>query len=122
MNKDEIQGAARYYNGKIEKAAGDVVQNRDWQVDGVADQIAGSAQNAFGRARSVIGDMVDSAPAIAGEARDRLGDASRRAADRMERAGRDAGDALRTMPPLAWAVGAAIAGYALGWLLHGRRV
>ncbi|MFS0738111.1 CsbD family protein [Sphingomonas sp. 1P06PA] len=122
MNKDEIQGAARYYNGKLEKTAGDVVDSRDWQVDGVVNQIAGNAQNAFGRARSVVGDMVDSAPAIAGEARDRLGDASRRAADRIGRVSQDATAALRRTPPIAWAVGAAVAGYALGWLLHGRRV
>ena len=45
MNKDEFQGGARYVGGKVEKAVGDTVDSRDWQVDGVVDQVAGGAQH-----------------------------------------------------------------------------
>ena len=46
MNKDEFQGGARYVGGKVEKTIGDTVSSRDWQVDGVVDQVAGGSDAA----------------------------------------------------------------------------
>ena len=120
MNKDELQGGARYVGGKVEKTIGDAVESRDWQVDGVVDQVAGGAQHAFGRAKSIVEDVVDSAPELAGEARDRLKAAGERAADAAQHGGRAAVDTVREQP-MAWALFAGVAGYALAWLVHGRR-
>ena len=49
MNKDEFHGGVRYATGKVEKAVGDTVNSRDWQVDGVVDQVA-AEQHMQGRA------------------------------------------------------------------------
>jgi len=120
MNKDEFQGGARYVGGKVEKTIGDTVSSRDWQVDGVVDQVAGGAQNLYGRAKSAVADAVDGAPELA----DKLGSDAREAADR---AGRLARQGARTVQesaedaPLLWALGAAAIGYGLAWLVHGQR-
>lgn len=119
MNEDEFKGSARYVGGRIEKTIGDTVESRDWQVDGVVDQVAGSAQHAYGRAKSVIGDAIDAAPELAGEARDRLKAAGERAADTAQKGGKVAVDTVRDTPAL-WALAAALGGYAVAWLIHGR--
>ena len=101
MNKDEFQGGARYVGGKVEKTIGDTVSSRDWQVDGVVDQVAGGAQNLYGRAKSAVADAVDGAPELA----DKLGSDAREAADR---AGQLARQGARTVQesaedaPLLW--------------------
>ncbi|WP_210358745.1 MULTISPECIES: CsbD family protein [Sphingomonas] len=148
MNKNELHGGARYVGGKVEKAVGDAVGSRDWQVAGVVDQVAGGAENLYGRARSIGEDAVDAAPAIADHAREKLADAADaigetaqrtveqareaagragetvqrvagQASDAARRGGKDANAAM-SANALLWAVGAAIGGYALGWLIHGR--
>ena len=120
MNKDEFQGGARYVGGKIEKGAGDVVGSRDWQVDGVVDQVAGGAQHSYGRVRAIVEDAIDSAPALAESARDTLKTAGRQVADTAHKGGTAAARTVEDSP-LLWAVGAAILGYGFAWLLHGRR-
>ncbi len=120
MNKDEFQGGARYVGGKVEKAVGDTVNSRDWQVDGVVDQVAGGAQNLYGRARSAIEDVVDGAPELA----DKLGSDAREAADRAAEAakrGARSAQASAKDAPILWALGAAAVGYGIAWLVHGQR-
>ncbi|SEM02953.1 Uncharacterized conserved protein YjbJ, UPF0337 family [Sphingomonas palmae] len=150
MNKNELHGGARYLGGKVEKAVGDAVNSREWQVDGVVDQVAGGAENLYGRARSVAEDAIDAAPGFVDEAkerfdkaRERLGDAAgdraRDVADRATERARDLADraddaaargtrkanAAVSDNPASWAVlaavGAGIGGYLLGWLIHGDR-
>ncbi|KQM63147.1 MULTISPECIES: CsbD family protein [unclassified Sphingomonas] len=120
MNKDEFEGSVRYATGKVEKTVGDVVDSRNLKVDGVVDQVAGGAQNSYGRVRAIIEDAIDSAPALAGEARDKLKSAGRQVADRAQQGGQSAARTVEDSP-LLWAAGAAIIGYGLAWLLHGRR-
>ena len=120
MNKDEFQGGARYVGGKAETAVGDVVDSRDWKVDGVVDQVAGGAQHTYGRAKSIVGDAIDSAPELAEEARDRLKAAGERIADSAQRGGRAAAQTVQDQPVI-WALAAALVGYGLAWFLHGRR-
>ncbi len=119
MNKDEIAGSVRYATGKVEKAVGDTVNSREWQADGIVDQVAGGAQHSLGRVRSIVEDAIDSAPALAESARDKLKVAGRQVADGAQKGGKVA---IRTVEdsPVLWAVGAALLGYGLGWLLHGR--
>ncbi|MET0269050.1 MAG: CsbD family protein [Sphingomonas sp.] len=120
MNKDEVEGGVRYVGGKVEKAVGDTVDSRDWQVDGVVDQLAGGAENAYGRARSIVEDAVDAAPELARDAHDRLKSAGERAAEVAQRGGEAAARTVQDSPVL-WAVAAALAGYGLAWFVHGRR-
>jgi len=70
MNKNELHGGARYLGGKVEKAVGDTVNSREWQVDGVVDQVVGGAENLYGRARSVAEDAVDAAPGFVDAAKE----------------------------------------------------
>ncbi len=120
MNKDEFQGGARYVGGKVEKAVGDVVDSRDWKVDGVVDQVAGGAQHAYGRARSIVEDAIDSAPELAEEARERLKAASERIAESAQNGVRVAARTVQDEPAI-WVLAAALAGYGLAWFVHGRR-
>ncbi len=120
MNKDELQGGARYVGGKVEKSIGDAVDSRDWKVDGIVDQVAGAAQHGYGRARSVVNDAIDTAPDLAEDARERLTAAGEKVVDAARKGGTAA---VRTVEdtPLLWAAAAALVGYGLAWLVHGRR-
>ncbi len=120
MNKDEFQGGARYVGGKVEKGVGDVVGSRDWQVDGVVDQVAGGAQNLYGRAKSAVGDIVDGAPELADKLSHDARDVADRTADVARRGAQTAQDSAKDAP-LLWALGAAAVGYGLAWLVHGSR-
>ncbi len=120
MNKDEFEGGLRYAGGKVEKAVGDTVNSREWQVDGVVDQVAGGAQHSYGRVRAIVEDAIESAPALTGSARDKLKTAGRQVADSAQKGGTVAARTVEDSP-LLWAVGAAIVGYGVAWLLHGRR-
>lgn len=120
MNKDEFQGGARYVGGKVEKAVGDTVNSRNWQVDGVVDQVAGGAQNLYGRAKSAIDDIVDGAPELADKLGSEARDAGERAADVARRGARSAQDSAKEAP-LLWALGAAAIGYGIAWFVHGPR-
>ncbi|WP_085809168.1 CsbD family protein [Sphingomonas sp. TZW2008] len=117
MNKDEVHGGVRYVGGKAEKFVGDVIDDRGWQVDGVVDQVAGAVQHSYGRAVSVAEDAIETAP---GALRDAIDDVQERAAPAMAAAkqgARSLADEIRDNPGL-WAAGAALGGYALGWLIH----
>jgi uncharacterized protein YjbJ (UPF0337 family) len=120
MNSDEFEGGVRYVGGKVGKAAGDALGKREWQADGVVDQVAGGAQNLYGRAKSVIGDAVDHAPELTAQARERLKAAGEQVADVATRNGKQAVDTVRD-EPLLWALAAALGGYGLAWWVHGRR-
>lgn len=120
MNKDEFQGGARYVGGKVEKAVGDTVNSRDWQVDGVVDQVAGGAQNLYGRAKSAIEDVVDGAPELADKIGSDALDAAELAAEAANRCARSAQASAQDAPVL-WALGAAAIGYGIAWLVHGQR-
>ncbi|PXA97497.1 CsbD family protein [Nostoc sp. 3335mG] len=119
MNEDEFAGGVRYATGKVEKAVGDVTNRRDWQADGVVDQVAGGAQHAYGRAKSILNDAIDSAPGLARTARDQIETTGKQVAHAAERGGKDAARTVREQP-LLWAAGAIALGYGLGWLIHGR--
>jgi uncharacterized protein YjbJ (UPF0337 family) len=120
MNTHEWHGGARYVGGKVEKAVGDAVESRDWQVDGVVDQVAGAAENLYGRAQSVAEDAIDAAPHLAAKGRDAVADAADRTAEAARHGTRVVARSLDERPVL-WAAAAAAGGYALAWLIHGQR-
>ena len=113
MNEDEIKGGLRYVKGKVEKGVGDVTTDTKWQADGVIDQVAGGAQNLYGRAKETVSDVIDGAPNVIADAGDRARDAASRGRALANEHVRD--------NPWMLVAGAGIAGYALSWLLHGRR-
>ena len=119
MNEDEFKGATRSIAGKVEKAAGDVVGSRDWQVDGVVDQVAGGVQHSYGHAKAIIEDIVDGAPALIDEGRERLKAAGERAGDAVQRGSQRASEAVGETS-LIWLAAAVIGSVALGWLINAR--
>ncbi|MBY9062013.1 CsbD family protein [Sphingomonas yunnanensis] len=122
MNKHELHGGARYVGGKVEKAIGDTVDSRDWQVSGVKDQFAGGAENLFGRAQSIAEDVADATPGLIEEAREKAGDVAASAADAARRGAHEARVAVRGGDErLLWAAVAALGGFALGWLANDQR-
>ncbi|VXD03427.1 CsbD family protein [Sphingomonas sp. 8AM] len=121
MNKHELHGGARYLGGKVEKAAGDVADKRDWQADGVLNQVAGAAENLLGRAQSVASDVADMTPGLIDGARERLGDAADRASAVARHGTAVAETTVRENRVISVAIVAALGGVALGWLLFARR-
>ena len=59
MNKDELNGQADQFKGKLKQAAGDLTDDDRLRDEGVADEAAGDAQEGFGRARRKVGEAVE---------------------------------------------------------------
>ena len=67
MNEDRIVGAGRTLLGKAERGVGDTVDSNRLVGDGILDQVAGTVQHGYGKAKDAVGDFVDDAPgAVAG--------------------------------------------------------
>ena len=113
MNEDQIKGSFRNLKGEVEKGVGDVTSDTRWQADGVIDQVAGRAQNFYGHAKETVSDVVDGAPHVFADAGDRARDLANR--------GRSLADKQVKDKPWVLVAVAGVAGYALSWLLHGRR-
>ena len=54
MDKNRIEGAARQAKGTIKEAIGKVTGNRELEVEGKADKVAGEAQSAVGKAKDSV--------------------------------------------------------------------
>jgi uncharacterized protein YjbJ (UPF0337 family) len=63
MDENQIAGAAKNTGGKVEEDFGRVTGNTKSQVEGIANQVTGTAQDLYGQAR-------DSAADAAGAVRD----------------------------------------------------
>jgi uncharacterized protein YjbJ (UPF0337 family) len=61
MNRDELAGKAEALKGKIKQAAGNVTNNPNLHDEGVADEVAGHAQDAFGHAKRKVGEVIQDA-------------------------------------------------------------
>lgn len=60
MDENRFEGSVRNIGGKLEEVAGNLTGDTKLKVDGTMDRMAGSAQNAYGRAKDSVGDAVDS--------------------------------------------------------------
>jgi uncharacterized protein YjbJ (UPF0337 family) len=121
MDRDRIEGAGREALGKVQKAAGQFVDDHETEARGALEEAKGTAQNLYGRAkdtvRSVAGDALDKASDIGGEYADRAQDIGSRYYREGNRAvSRHVGD-----QQLAALLLAGAAGYLLAWMLHSRR-
>lgn len=113
MNEDEFKGGVRYVKGKIEKGAGDLATDTKWQADGIVDQVAGGAQNLYGRAKEKVKDVIDDAPGALADAGDKVRDVAQQ--------GRTVASEQVKQNPWALVAAAGVVGYALSWLVHGKR-
>jgi len=57
MNKDQVKGRVEDVKGKIKETAGKAVGNDRLRSEGVADQVAGKSQAAYGDAKKKVADV-----------------------------------------------------------------
>ncbi|KMO41190.1 general stress protein CsbD [Methylobacterium variabile] len=127
MNRDQFQGASRHLKGRVQTALGSLAGDPVRQVRGAANQVAGGAQYAYGRARDQAEDLADDGRRLAHAARKRADDlvqdgrhAARTVRRRGESYGRQAlhyADGHRTNTLL----GIAALAFAAGWLVRRSR-
>jgi len=59
MNRDELEGKADALKGKIKQATGDLTNDSALHDEGVADEVAGKTQDALGRGRRKVGEVIE---------------------------------------------------------------
>ena len=112
MDDDRIEGAARNIGGKVQSAVGDLVGDQKTKADGLTDQMAGQAQNAYGSVKDAAKSISDNAPKYLDDALD--------SSQRYYRQGSQAVREQFGNVPLTEILLAGAAGYFLAWLIHGR--
>ena len=112
MDDDRIEGAAKNIGGKAQAAVGDLVGDQKTQTEGVINQIAGSAQNAFGSVKDTAKQLADNAPRSLDDAVD--------TGQRYVRQGSQMVQERIGNVPLTEILLAAATGYFLAWLIHSR--
>ena len=76
MSDDRLKGAGRQAAGKVESTIGNLTGDTKTQAQGKMDDLAGQAQNAYGRAKDSVGDMAGQAQQAYGRAKDTASDAA----------------------------------------------
>jgi len=59
MNRDEIEGKAKEYKGKVKQTVGDLADDPQLQDEGVADEVEGKTQGAIGTAKRKVGETIE---------------------------------------------------------------
>jgi len=59
MNRDELEGKAEAFKGKVKQAAGDLADDEQLHDEGVADEAAGKTQDLLGRGRRKVGEAIE---------------------------------------------------------------
>jgi uncharacterized protein YjbJ (UPF0337 family) len=62
MNKDQVKGAAKYFAGKVQEHAGNLIGSPEQSVKGVIRQVTGKAQKGRGDVRKIIKDFKKTQP------------------------------------------------------------
>ncbi len=74
MDTDRIVGSAKSMAGKLEKAAGDALDDKQMKAEGSATDAEGALQNTFGRVKDAAHDAADKASGLASDAYDQGAD------------------------------------------------
>ena len=61
MNKDQVKGALKEAEGKVQEAAGIVVGSKEQQAKGLSKQVTGGVQKNVGNAKEVVKKAIDKA-------------------------------------------------------------
>lgn len=59
MNRDELEGKAKEFKGKVKQATGDLIDDQRLHDEGQADEVEGKTQDAFGRAKRKVGETIE---------------------------------------------------------------
>jgi uncharacterized protein YjbJ (UPF0337 family) len=110
MDMNRVDGTVKSAVGKGEELAGKVGDKPGVQAQGLADQMAGAAQNLYGRTKDGLNDAVD-----------RIPDALSDAADIGQRAYKDGSRQIATQvgkQPIETLLLVGALGYLVGWAVH----
>ena len=112
MDTDRIKGMAQNAGGAIQKTVGDLTDDPQGQVEGVARQVAGKTQELYGQAKESLSGASSVVADYAGTAYEQGGDYTSRGA-RMARQ-------EIVERPLTAIILAGVIGYLLSMFLHSR--
>lgn len=70
MDPDRIAGSAKSMAGKVEKAAGDALNDKRTEAEGAMTEAEGMLQETFGQAKDAVREAGEKAAAFAGDAYD----------------------------------------------------
>lgn len=66
MNSDTFIGQSKNVTGQVKEVAGKAVGDEQMQGSGIADQVSGNVQNAYGKVRDFARDRPFATAAVAG--------------------------------------------------------
>jgi uncharacterized protein YjbJ (UPF0337 family) len=66
MNSDNFAGTSKNVTGQIKEVAGKAIGDEQMQSSGIADQVSGNIQNAYGTARDFARERPIATAALAG--------------------------------------------------------
>jgi uncharacterized protein YjbJ (UPF0337 family) len=66
MNSDTVVGQTKNATGQVKEVAGKALGDEQMQGEGIADQISGTVQNVFGKARDFARERPFAAAALGG--------------------------------------------------------
>jgi uncharacterized protein YjbJ (UPF0337 family) len=132
MNRDDIEGGFREAAGKVKTSAGRMADNKRSQTEGLYDQAADTAQEAYGRVKDAVGEgahkVADSLASGIDQARQVVGsvNAGQVAQNTYDQArdmaaqGADVVAKQVKSSPLSSVLALGGLAFLLGWLMRGR--
>jgi uncharacterized protein YjbJ (UPF0337 family) len=105
MDNDRVAGSTKDFAGKVESTVGNVAGDAKTQMEGLARQATGTAQDLYGQTKDMARDAADTAANYARNVYETGGDASQALAERVK------------ANPLGSVVVAGAIGFALALLL-----
>lgn len=54
MNKDQVKGAIKNFEGKVQEDAGKLVGSKEQQIKGMSKQVAGKTEQKYGDAKETL--------------------------------------------------------------------
>ncbi|HEY1749805.1 MAG TPA: hypothetical protein VGG29_00975 [Caulobacteraceae bacterium] len=118
MSSETLRGKAKADLGRLERAAGDVLDDPELQLRGELDQLDGRLEAALGEARERIADAAETMRVALGRAGSRAGAAYETARDRAQAVADTVDPFVHERPYAALAL-AALAGFVIGALCYG---
>jgi uncharacterized protein YjbJ (UPF0337 family) len=61
MNKDQVKGMIDEVSGCAKRKAGELTDNPKLQAEGIAQQVKGKAENAWGKTKGAVSDALKNA-------------------------------------------------------------
>lgn len=119
MNENGIEGAVKNGLGKVERVAGDALDNPGMAAKGAAKQVEGNAQAATGKAQEALNDAIEKVTALVAKLKDQVNDLYGQANDRAHKVAERVDPYVHENPYQAAGVALAV-GLLAGLLIAGR--